>query len=317
MITITKDSIYHSPFSLKRTDSDSDMVEVIKAADIIYSLGDEIELGEDVTFKNLFDIIIFHKEIFNTIFKEELGGLLIEDFIEDYEKDFSVEFNKIGFKLRLSWQSEVYQYDDEIEYLDYTSFEAFGRLYEEDEEDYPVSLSYVSLCEIREKNIFLDHTFELYDEENYTNDVEPLFKAHHRDFTLYNIFSSILREISFYGTPEERDVLRDELEKKSKEFLSKEHFEDMIRWDDISEEIDEMMSQELIDKESVETFWDKLYPKQKNIGTSTKSKVDSAIIALSKGADIPLEQQLQEAHDSEDYETAGKIKKLIDKRDKK
>jgi len=179
MITITKEKIYRSPFSLKKTQPDSDAVEEIQSADVIYSLGDEVELGEDVTFKNLFDIIIVHKEVFSTIFKKEMRGLLVDDFIVDYEKDLGVEFEDVGFKLRLSWQSEIFQYDNIVEYMDYTSFEAFGRLHEEDEGDYPIRLDYVALCEIRDKNIYLDHTFELYDEESYENNIEAIFKAHH------------------------------------------------------------------------------------------------------------------------------------------
>ena len=77
-----------------------------------------------------------------------------------------------------------------------------------------------------------------------------------------------------------------------------------------------MINKEHFEKDNI-TFWDILYPKEKPIGKSSKEIMEDAIIALSEGIDIPLEEQLQEAHDSEDYEKAAKIKKLIEKRDEK
>ena len=320
MITITKNKIYRSPFSLKKTKSDSKDVEEIKSPDVIYALGDEVEFGEDVTFKNIFDLIIFHKEFLNILFTKEMHGFVIDDFIADYEKDFELAFDKEGFNLRLSWQSEVFEYDNEVEFLEYTSFEAFGKLdIEEDEEDYPISIAFVSLSEIRNKLVFLDNTFELHDEESYANDIGALFKANYKAFTMYDIFSSVLREISFYGKPEQRDAQRKELEKRAQEFedlIFEEGEGGLVSWDDLSDEIDEMLSTEYDDKDN-ESFWDKIYPKQKLIGTSTQDKIDTAIIALSSELDMSLEEQLQDAHDSEDYEKAAKLKKLIDKRDGK
>ena len=312
MITITKDKIYRSPFSLKRTEADSESVEEVKTSDIICLLGDEVELGDDVTFETLFNILIYSKDFFNVLFKKEMRGLLIDDFIDDYEKGITVEFNKFGFNLMLSWQTEVFEYDNEIEYMEYTSFEAFGRLHEEDEEDYPISLAYVSLCEIREKIIMLNHTFELHSDESYANDIGAIFKANHRSFTLYNIFSSILSEITFYGKPEQRDSMREELERRAKSFYDEGFDEDMKNWDEISDEIDDMMSQDYEDK-LTNSFWDQLYPK-KAPKKEIASEMQGKLFIMSDISDKPLEEQLQEAHDSEDYETAAKIKKLLDRR---
>ena len=81
MITITRDKIYSSPFSLKKTNSNSKEVKEIQASDVIKFLGEEVELGDDVTFKNLFDIIILHKDFLNVLFSKEMRELMIDDFI--------------------------------------------------------------------------------------------------------------------------------------------------------------------------------------------------------------------------------------------
>jgi hypothetical protein len=324
MITITKDKIYRSPFTLKKTSPDSDLVIEIEIADVIYMLGEEVELGEDVKFKNLFDLIIFNKDFFNILFSKEMRKILIEDFISDYENDFDTSLGNEDFKLRLAWQTEVFEYEKEIEYLDYVSFEAFGKLnVKTDEEDYPISIAFVSLAELKEKLVFIDNTFELHDDESYENEIGALFKANYRPLRLYDMFSSILREIAFYGNPEQRDIQRKELQKRAIEFeelINEEDFDaesnEFKNWNDISDEIDDMINQDF-EKEDYHSFWDKIYPKSSPTGPSTQDKVDTAIVALSEGSNISLERQLQEAHDSEDYERAARLKRLIDKRDGK
>jgi len=321
MITITKDKIYHSPFTLKKTIPDSDVVTEVEVSDIIHMLGEEVELGEDITFKTIFDLIIFHKDFLNILFGKELRGLIIEDFIEDYEKDFDLIFDNEGFNLRLSWNSEIFSYDNEVEYLDYVAFEGYGKLnIKEDEEDYPVSLAFLSLSEIRNKHIFLDNVFELQDEESFKSDIGALFKANYRRFTLYDVFSSVIREISFYGNPEQREIQKIEFQKRALEFeqfLENESEEgNFVEWDEVSEEIDEMIGLSF-EKNDNKSFWDVLYPKEEPTGPSTQDKVDTVIIAIAEGSGVSLDEQLKKAHDDEDFETAAKLLKLIKKRDNK
>jgi protein-arginine kinase activator protein McsA len=45
--------------------------------------------------------------------------------------------------------------------------------------------------------------------------------------------------------------------------------------------------------------------------------MDDAIIALSEGSSLTLEEQLDEAIEDDNFEMAAKIKKLIEKRDSK
>ena len=88
MITITKDKIYYSPFSLKDIGEDSEAVKEIEIGDVIFMLSEEIAIGPDVTFKSVFDMILYHKDLLNTLYSKELKGGLIDDFIDDYENDY-------------------------------------------------------------------------------------------------------------------------------------------------------------------------------------------------------------------------------------
>lgn len=320
MITITKDKIYRSAFSLKRTKPDSEAVKEIDINDLVFSMGEDIELGEDVTFQRIFEIIIFHKDFFNVLFSSEMNGLQVEDFISDYEQEFDLVIPNQEYNLIMSWSCVVYEIDFEIEFYDYPQFEALGKIDTRvDEEDYPISLAFTSLSEIKNKIITLDNTFEIQNNKSYENEIEAAFKANYRPFRVCDVISGILHEISNYGTPDDREKAKMEMEIKSREieeWIEDGTIMDHLISDDVMGEIGEMIDEEYDDSDD-KTFWDVLYPSDKPKGKTTKDIMDSAIIAISEGSDLPLEDQLKEAHDAEDYEKAAKIKKLIEKRDER
>jgi hypothetical protein len=249
-----------------------------------------------------------------------MRGLVIDDFIFDYEKEVKVFHENQEYKLRLMWICDVYEYDGEVDFIDYISLDAFGMIDKTvDKEKYGISIAFSSLSEISESLIFVDNTFDIQDSKTYENDIESIFKASYRDVTIYQVVAAILREVCFYGKPEERDAQRRELERRNED-IQKWVEEGTIdqhtkSWDDVRDELDEMIEENYTEEETT-TFWDILYPKDKPTGKSSKDAIDNVIIALSEGSDMPLEDQLQEAHDAEDYEKAAELKRLIDKRDK-
>src|SRR5690606_10964042 len=109
--------------SLKSTKPDSETVKEIEVSEVICYLGQPVELGEDVTFREIFDLIIFHKEFFNLLYSSEMVGLLIDDFVSDYEKEVTVFHESQEYKLRLMWVSDVYEYDGEVDFVDYITLD--------------------------------------------------------------------------------------------------------------------------------------------------------------------------------------------------
>jgi len=319
MITITRDKVYRSKFSLKKTKPDADSVEEIDVCDIIFYMGEEVELGEDVTFERIFDMIIFHKEFFNILFTLEMNGLEIEDFISDYEQKVTLIAPYQKYILRLFWSGIAYEIDQDIEYYDYSSFEALGKIDTRIEGDeYPISIAFTSLSEFRDRLVVIDNTFEIQNDESYENELELAFRADYRPLRISDMISSILREISHYGNPEERELCRIEAEKRSEEinrWIEDGVLEDKLLYSDFEDELKNMINEDY-DDDNI-SFWDKLYPSDKPKGKSKREMMENAIIAISEGSKISLEQQLAEADEAEDYEMAAKIKKLIDKRDKK
>lgn len=321
MITITKDKIFLSDFSLKRTKAGSESVEEISVDDIIYSLGEVVEIGEDVTFERLFDMIIFHKDFFNILFNAEMDGLTIDDFILDYEKDFELLNPFQKYKLMLSWDVAIYEVNDEIEYYDYPVFEAFGKIDTRIEgEEYPINVSFSSLSQFRKELLVLNNSFEIQNSNSHMNEIEASFKANYRPFTLHDLFGSILHEITQFGTPDEREKALMEVQAKNEEinkWIEEGVIEESFSSTDLIDEMSELLEQDHDDDDNL-TFWDTLYPSDKPIGKSSKELAEDKMIALSEDEDLPsLEEMLADAEDVEDYEKAAKIKKLIDKRDEK
>ncbi len=321
MITITKDKIFLSDFSLKKTKAGSESVEEISVDDIVYSLGEVVEIGEDVTFERLFDMVIFHKDLFNILFNAEMDGLTIDDFILDYEKEFELLHPFQKYKLMLSWDVAIYEVSDEIEYYDYPVFGAFGKIDTRiDGEEYPINVSFSSLSQFRKELLVLDNSFEIQNSNSHMNEIEASFKANYRPFTLHNLLGSILHEITQFGTPDERDQTLKEVQAKNEEinrWIEDGTIEENYSSSDLVDEMSELLEQDHDDDDNL-TFWDTLYPSDKPIGKSSKELAEDKMIALSEDEDLPsLEEMLADAEDVEDYEKAAKIKKLIDKRDEK
>lgn len=313
MITITRDKIYSSPVSLRDSEPDSKAVKEISVEDLADRLGEEVEFGDDLTFKEVFDIIIFHKDYFNQVFAREMKGLNIDEFIDDYEKDFKVINVNIDFRLRISWQCDVQEQRGVTWFVDYSVFDAFGKLNKSsDTEEYPISVALSSLSEIKDNIIFLDETFEIKKYESYDNDIDSIFKAR-KPFILYEVISAILRDITHFGAPDDRDdAVKDAVDKSNG--FDPEAFED--EESNLMKEINELLESDY-NQEDKKSFWDVLYPGSNPTGRSSQDVIDDAIIALSEGADMSLEEQLEEAHKNEEYEKAAKLKRLIERRDGK
>ena len=86
MITITNKAIYVSEFPISSLSS-LDKVEKIPIEEIVNFLSDNVELGESVTFKRLFEIVSGNLLKFNEIFYSALGGYTLEPYLQEIENN--------------------------------------------------------------------------------------------------------------------------------------------------------------------------------------------------------------------------------------
>ena len=228
MIRIEKDKILYIDIE------SSGEPQEIYPAEIPAHLGDIVELGEFVTFSRIFDLIVEHKDLFNTIFAKDLGHQNIEQYLEEYSRPVSHTSDSFDLEVHVICQAHDYQDYRDLEY--YVSFQGMG-IMEDDTKavaPYPISLSFTSLNELKNRYIRVNNSVQIF---TYTEDgnIErsPEYDV---EIKLFDFFAAILEEISFYGDPENRDEISEDIVETAEAVARGE--EEMISWEEIQEQWD-------------------------------------------------------------------------------
>lgn len=207
MITITNNNIYYNDFSVSTLLS-LDKVETVNIEDIINFLSENVELGESVTFKRLFNIVSFNVEKFNDIFYSALGGYNLEPFLQEIENNPTQTIE--SEYLEIHWFCE--KYEDE-----FSLYPSLHGVSSKSSEVY--AIDFVSLNNLKNYNIRINPRVEIVDYnkiQNTKNDVEEESDSKldlgDKYFTVFDLFSAIFHEISFYGGPQDKKEKFKELE---------------------------------------------------------------------------------------------------------
>jgi hypothetical protein len=216
MITITNKNIYHSDFSLS-TLSDLSNIRNIHIGDIINFLSDNIELGESVTFKRLFDIVAYNVDKFNEIFYSSLGGYSLEPFLQEIE-NIPTEIIESEY-LEIHWFCD--KYDNELN----ISPSIHGKSTKSNDS---YALDFVSLNNIKNNIVKLNKNVSIFDYSSIQNDdiidkvdelinnikIKDRLELGEKMFTLFEMYDAILDEISFHGGPQDKKEKFEELEEQ-------------------------------------------------------------------------------------------------------
>ena len=204
MITITNNNIYRSDFSISELPS-LDNTDIIDAQDVIKYLSDDVELGESLTFKRLFDIVADNVEKFNEIFHSSLGGYPLGPYLQEIENNPTELFN--SEYLELYWGCD--QYEDELSI--YPSLHGIST-----KEDISYAMDFVSLNNIKFYNIKLNKKVELFTYNVETKESSTQLLGN-KNFTLFDLYHGIFNEISFHGGPQDKKERLSELEESINE----------------------------------------------------------------------------------------------------
>jgi len=218
MITITNNNIYYSEFPIS-TLSSLDKVEKIHMLEITNFLSDDVEFGETVTLKRLFEIAAANIDKFNEIFYSSLGGYPLEPFLQEIENNptESVESEY----LEIHWYSDKYEDNLSI----YPSLQGMSS-----KEDMAYAVDFISLNNIKDHVVKINRMVEIYDynkmkestDENIKKE-DIVIKLGNKPFNLFDVFNAIFYEISFHGGPHDKKERLDDLEDSIDE--SKEQIE--------------------------------------------------------------------------------------------
>lgn len=335
MITITQNAIYHSTFSLKVTSHDSSDVKEIKSDEIINYFQDTIEIGNDVTFGRLFQMIIDNKEFFDIFYRGLLEDVYIIDFIEEFSKKPSKKNN--DYTIIISWGSDYYDTTDSIRsFHDFVQMHGVktNKIYEKNVEDFIFTLDFTPLNELKNKKIMVSNYFEIVDNSymidyfgnmdineaaDINSKIAKHFTADNKEYTVYDIFYCILEHASFYGTPEERDEIKKEIEKNeasAREASSPESFKEQpMTNEEYQKRLENSIREENERFKKLKTFWEVLYPNDKTM-IDFKNNIDpfeSAALMIAQTVGLSIEDQIKEAVNNEEYEKAEKLNRLLNK----
>ena len=207
MITWKKEGIFKNERELKKIDP----------SNLHKYFNDRLIIEDGVLFKDIFDVIIHNKKFYDDIFYSYLGGHSIEDFFYDYLTETKNEKNLDS--VEFSWIADVYEIDGVNEISQYIHFGGMNG-------DEHYSLSFTPLFDMKNLKVVLDNEFEI---QNLSKTDEKPIK-YIKEFTLFDIISTLLYEISFYGTPERRNDIMDDLSNTIKEIDKGVNFE--VKYDE-------------------------------------------------------------------------------------
>lgn len=201
MITITNNNIYYSEESISML-STIDNADIIDPNNILLFLSDTVELGEDLIFKRLFDIISYNVTSFNDIFYSSLDGYLIDPYLQEIENN-STNKNNIEY-LEIYWSNN--KFDKILNSIPTIHGVSVNEFY---------ALDFVSLNNIKNLKIILNNNFVVYDYNKILEgkpESKSKIKLGDKSFSLFDLYDAIFREITYHGGPLDKIELFEELE---------------------------------------------------------------------------------------------------------
>ena len=212
MIRLTKNNAIHitDHLGLKHEDY---KVEVVKK--LSSYLNERVELCDGFTLADLFDYIEKEKVEFDVIFNSQLGPFSLQLYIDEIKKPGPVKDDEIDY-LEIGRYSEYFEGDIEL-YLD------FGGVNEKTDIGY--AIEFTPLNEIKHLPLRLNHNFSISEVKivskfkrcfvkllgrigiplkRWRTIFDYVYVQGQTTFTLYELISAVLYEISFAENPEMR-----------------------------------------------------------------------------------------------------------------
>jgi len=227
MIELTKDKIIYS----NEYNPESDKYIKKEVSRLWPYFNEVVELSDDFTLEDLFYHIEQEKYIFDLVFNSHLGHFSLQKYIDEINKPGVVRDDKISYlELRrygeyTSWKDRIskewgIKSNPEIElFLD---FSGVGK-----QEDVEYAIEFMPLNELKHLPLKLNKKFNIseirfpcriikflvrvlkyisFSRWGGCNSFGHTYVEGDVNFTVYELFSTVLNEISFMGTPEQRDA---------------------------------------------------------------------------------------------------------------
>ncbi|MFW6219247.1 MAG: hypothetical protein ACOC33_00135 [bacterium] len=256
-ITFDKDKLFYTNLDNK--------IKEIKSEDLLMYLRADVEIKEGTTIANFMEHLRLNVDGINVIFGLSLGNADFNEYLKEYDTQTNekLSWGEEGtWKLHhaeMSWAAEYVpngefksifsDSDDTSGWFElYASFGGAGETYDDWFGDgkkvwYPcgLSFSFTPLNQLKDVEIKLNkeikiikYPYEKHENGNYAD----LIGGVDHDMNLFTFIDAFLWEISFYGLPEDRNKVEDELMERMEEARNGES-KDYISLDEFIEKLND------------------------------------------------------------------------------
>jgi len=189
--------------------------EIDRNKTLIPFLNHELKIEDGAIFGDFFDIIIKNWPKYENVFDSHLGHCSLKDFAKEWRKKFKLEEDDEVEYLEVCWSSiEINNSEEFIEF--YTHFHGVGFDKKENiKQNY--ALEYSPINELKKYPIKLNYNVDIF-KNNYKKKIynNIIINTKHK-FTVYDVLSAIFFEISWCGTPKDRDKQKQEILNSAKD----------------------------------------------------------------------------------------------------
>ncbi len=210
MITLKKDGIYRSEHQ--------DSAQQIKVYSFLPYLNEVIEIEDDVIFKDFFDHIMRQKGKYSSIFTSHLGHYKLNKWEEEWNRISENSFDGDDYKMTavgICWHGESWNYEGEDEITISPEFHGTG-IDKESGKEMGLSVEFTPINELKQYPFKLDTQLNVY---SLQKDSKILLSGK-KYFTVYEVISTVLFEISFSGSPEQRNDKINDIKQISEDIKS-------------------------------------------------------------------------------------------------
>lgn len=206
MITLKKEGIYlfeHNEESIEKNLSGHICSEK-KVHSFLPYLNEVMDVDEDVTFEDFFEHIMRQKGKYSSVFTSHLGSYNLIQWEEEWNRipgdnncdGDDYEMQSVG----ICWHGESWNSEGEDEITITSEFHGTG-IDKKTKKEMGMAVEFTPINDLKSYPFKLDTRLNVY---SLQKDSKILLSGK-KDFTVYEVVSTVLYEISFAGSPDQRD----------------------------------------------------------------------------------------------------------------
>ena len=220
MITLKKEGIYlfnHIEESIDENLS-GHICNEKKVHSFLPYLNEVMDVDEGVTFEDFFTHIIRQKGKYSSLFTSHLGNYKLNQWDEEWNRIPGDHCDGDDYEMKsvgLCWHGESWNYDGEDEITITSEFHGTG-IDKKTKKEMGMAVEFTPINDLKPYPFKLDTRLKVYSLQKDSK----LLLSGKKDFTVYEVVSTVLYEISFAGSPDERESRMAKFKQISKDIES-------------------------------------------------------------------------------------------------